>query len=1058
MTESLTTPSNIVPGQRYLNTVCVLIWLAFFSAGIRADSPPVRKATIKGRVHTSERVPADATVVVLKWKSGEKLCDTCYTKTEAAGNYSIEDIPSGQHTLKAYDKAGRSQEQHPKVNDGENSIDFILPHTPTVRRKGKVRGPLGAKIGKAEMVVSVCEGCPPLVGFSTNDEGEFESADLAIGETFWIGISVEGKTVKPLEATIWPEYATLEIVDSSTGVGQQLAFVDGQRIEMYYLPFRHRLLDLSVLVPGNVASRLQTGLSVNGASTSSSNFVIDGADYSDSFAGARTFETTLTFFPNKFSAEPSSNRSVSPTPFDNNSLISLSNAFQGRSGTNSLHGSVVYGIGNDALDARHFFNLPGFETFRSHNAWANLGGPIRKDHLFFFVSYVFSRSTEAPAFSPILVSQLDALNRQLERLGLPPEDLRRFLKESSSDIPTLRLDYHPSDRHSLWARYQFERDLISKAIFNERGGVSGAPSSALDISGANHSLGFSHSWSISQRLLNKASYGYTRVSGAFDPVEPRELSVLIQGLALIGRAPNLSSGDRHTKTTQQFSDDLVIARSQHSLKVGGQFIHENNEFRFESFASGRAIVPGLAALSSSTPIAELFQIGTGGSRVRFASRSTGFYFQDDYRASQTLTLNLGIRYDAEFPPSFHNSQLDGWQPRLGLAWDVTGRGKSLVRAGYGIFLGRLPQSPFGFQLLMGGQGLQTDFPSPVRKVTSFIGEQAATSAFNQFLTQREAPPGPQMATTYDRNSQRAFYQNAGISLETLFWSRWSFEASYAFGAASRVLSQKNLNLPPPTLIDGRPDFGNLVVDPAFAQIYSFESAGRISHHSGTLKLRGRKLYASGKSFNLDASYTFSKSIDDTPAGSFEATPENVFDRRNERALSSWSAKHYLTIFSSVDAPKPNWDLSWLASALGSLYLNNTLIYRSGLNYNVLTGSDSNHDGNPLTDRPFGIGRNTFLGQNFVRLDVRVGSYIKLNEAHRIRLQAEVSNILNRANFDDFHTVLGQSDRIGIDPTIVSGKRALPSFDFRRPLAPGGFGIASSAAAPRRIQLEIRYTF
>jgi hypothetical protein len=591
-------------------------------------------------------------------------------------------------------------------------------------------------------------------------------------------------------------------------------------------------------------------------------------------------------------------------------------------------------------------------------------------------------------------------------------------------------------------------------MLDERGGISGAPSSALDIASKNHLLDFQHSWSISSTVVNAAHYGYNLNSTTFDSVEPNELSVLIQGLALVGRAPNLIWGDGCSKSTHHFSDDVFMSLGKHGLKLGGQFTFESNLFRFAAFESGRAIVPEQEALSGLAPRAELFQKGSGGSQVNFAFSSIGLYFQDDYKVIPRLTLNLGLRYDAEFLPLLGKNELDGWQPRIGLAWDIKGNGRTLLRAGYGVFRSGLPQSPVGFQLLMGGQGLQTDLPSPVRGVTSFIGEQAASNAFGQFLARGNISDGPQMATTYARSSQRPIYQNVDVDIIRELWGSWRFQAGYSYRRGSHLLTETNMNLPAPTFINGRPDFRDAAINPAFAQIYQFETAGLSSYHAGALSLQGRKSF-----FDLRANYTFSKSIDDAPSGSFEDTPENVFDRRSERAISSWSAKHYLNLFSSVNAPKPNWRMSWLNSVVGSLYLNEIFQFRSGLHSNVLAGSDANHDGNPLTDRPVTVGRNTFLGQNYLQLDIRLGSNIRLpREGHRLNLEAKLLNVLNRTNFASYDTVLGRNDLTGLDPAIVFGRGGLPNFDFRQPLAPGGFGLATSAFSPRRIQLGVKYAF
>src|SRR5439155_355587 len=82
------------------------------------------------------------------------------------------------------------------------------------------------------------------------------------------------------------------------------------------------------------------------------------------------------------------------------------------------------------------------------------------DVTYFFVAYDLARGAEAPTFSPILTTQLSALNSQLTRLGLPTENLRRFLTTSARNLPSMNLDLRPNSRHTFELRYVFLRDSV----------------------------------------------------------------------------------------------------------------------------------------------------------------------------------------------------------------------------------------------------------------------------------------------------------------------------------------------------------------------------------------------------------------------------------------------------------------------------------------------------------------------------------------------------------------------------------------------------------------------
>src|SRR5260370_18047619 len=172
------------------------------------------------------------------------------------------------------------------------------------------------------------------------------------------------------------------------------------------------------------------------------------------------------------------------------------------------------------------------------------------------------------------------------------------------------------------------------------------------------------------------------------------------------------------------------------------------------------------------------------------------------------------------------------------------------------------------------------------------------------------PAGLQMATTYDAASRSPIVHALDVSLSRSLGRRIALDISYAYRRGSNLLTSTNVNLPPPILINGRFDFRNASVNPDFTQIYQFETTGHSSYHGGTVSVF--RHFSNGLGFN--AGYNFSKAIDDVPSlvsvdviptGSFEATQENVFDRRNERAISAWNPTHRLGGGAIWEVPKPD---------------------------------------------------------------------------------------------------------------------------------------------------------
>lgn len=1040
-------------------------------------------ATIYGEVKAGKLEPS-VEIRVISTTTKKRVAKVNSEK----GRYRISGIAAGKYRIVAHDGDDFLPGEHKgqELSDGdEKQFHFDLQRRQRHKTVGGiVRDSKGSPIPDVDVVAILSDF--EIERTKTNIAGAYEldipeaSQEYAfvvegLG-TLTVALEAEVNTIQPafsdftalrVDLTVKEELGIASTLVSTVS-GVEIAQLPLRGIQVTHTYERRKIADLptnisgysidtlALLAPGvvpgfgNVNSN-GTTFSVNGSRGRSNNFMVDGADNNDISISGPNYGAPLTR----------------------------------RSGTNSFHGSLSYRAGNDAFDARDPFNLPGFDTYRTHSGSASLGGRIRKDRVFFFLSYGLERGAKAPTFSPLLVSGLSDLNQRLAGLGLPDEDLRRFLTTSSSDSPVARLDFILSDKHSVWADYGYELNRIRKDFPVGPFGTTGTPSSARDISGHYHTLSLNHTWTISSTLVSEANYSYTRHKALITPAEPAQISLLIPGLALLGRATDLVEGDGHRRTTHRVSENLSLSRGKHALRFGGQGEFDETLFRFAAFESGRAILPDLEALSSpqsqarnsqdsaarnirfgSASRVDLFQIGLGGSQVRFNTSALTAYIQDEFKARPDLTLFFGLRYGADFPPSFQRKETDGLQPRVGLAWDITGDGKTLLRTSYSMLRDRLPQVPIGLELLMGGQGLQADHPQPVRRVLSFVGS-GATDAFNQFIAGGAVPAGPQLATIYDDKSRSPITQNVEVTFDRdLGWST-RIDFTYNYRRGDRLLTSTNVNLPVPTPGNGRSDFGNATLNPAFAQIYQFQTIGNSSYHGGTLRVSRR--YSNYVA--LDARYIFSKSIDDVPflsyfapvsrlrSVSFEATPENVFDRATERALSEAHPTHRFVISAQGNMPEVKWrDKNVLLRNLGRLSFSGIFNFNSGGYFDVVTGFDANRDGNPLTDRPLGVGRNTFLGQRYARLDSGVKYWYEFREGWRFEVLVDVFNLLNRANFTSFDTVLGRNDLTGLNPDIISGRRGISNFDFRQQLVEGGFGLATRADSPRRILLGLKLSF
>ena len=259
-------------------------------------------------------------------------------------------------------------------------------------------------------------------------------------------------------------------------------------------------------------------------------------------------------------------------------------------------------------------------------------------------------------------------------------------------------------------------------------------------------------WTIGNNKVNEFRFQYARrglsyfyntnIPGGSDP------AVNITGFAYFGREPY--SYIQRTETRYQFTDNLSWNIGAHNTKLGADFnfiplkaiftVNYGGVYDFGSFSAANLGFPSAAGFPGLNAV-QAYGAGLPGSYVQglgspsdsFNNIPMGFFWQDSWRARPNVTLNFGVRYDVEIPPSFKaptglaatgyqllglqkgiQTDRNNIQPRIGIAWDPTGSGKNVVRASYGIFydhpllglyfLGDASDGSTSGQLAFGGTG------------------------------------------------------------------------------------------------------------------------------------------------------------------------------------------------------------------------------------------------------------------------------------------------------------------------------------------------------------------
>ncbi|MDQ1524010.1 MAG: hypothetical protein QOE47_1934, partial [Pyrinomonadaceae bacterium] len=416
-----------------------------------------------------------------------------------------------------------------------------------------------------------------------------------------------------------------------------------------------------------------------------------------------------------------------------------------------------------------------------------------------------------------------------------------------------------------------------------------------------------------------------------------------------------------------------------------------------------------------------------GAPTQFQSNpNLGLFVQDEWRASEALTVNAGLRYDAQFLPAPIETDANNFAPRLGVAYAPGDSRRTVLRASVGLYFDRLP-------LRATSNALQRDGAKYRVAVLSF--GQAGAPAFPSTLD--AFPAGLLTAvTTIDPKIENSYSGQASLQLERELLHDTSLAVGYLHLRGRHLILSRNVNVPTLTAAEAlaRGDANLGRPDARFANVSRFESSGESVYDALTVSLN-RRAARRGVSFRL--SYTLSKAID-TAGNFFFSTPQDNFNLRDERALSDNDQRHRLTVSGSFDAPPQTGAATggasvWRRAAEG-FQLSYIFTYASALPFNIQTGTDRNNDTN-ANDRPAGVGRNTGRGFDFASLDLRLSRRFTLTERVRLEALAEGFNLLNRANLQ------------------------LPNNTFGTGLTPrAGFGAPNAAADPRQLQFGLRLNF
>jgi hypothetical protein len=450
--------------------------------------------------------------------------------------------------------------------------------------------------------------------------------------------------------------------------------------------------------------------SVNGQRPESNNYLLDGSEINNRVDSGFALRVPVDSI-----AEFRILTHTAPSEYGGYSGSTTSVVMKG--GGNRVHGTLYEFFRNDHLDTRNFFSR-NVEPLKQNQFGGTVGGPIRKDRLFFFGYYEGFRNRQG-------FTQSAAVPTQAQRLGdfsglpnplrnnatgtvFPGNQLPASLFHplalkiiefypSGNFAPSVhsetvvtqnqnnqaggRMDWNRSDRDQFFLRYSFSKGDNVNPISVRGAPVPGFPT--RDELTANSAV-LSNTHVISPRITNLARVSFFRYSFLFDSrlnrTSPRELGFGYDSASALGQGPpyfnvagyspigGAQSGPRTSvQNTYEAADSVSWFTGAHSLKFGGGF-RRNQVNVFQAtvpnglmiFTPGGPTSDPFANLLLGAP--QIFFQGLGDFYRGLRNWNASVYAQDEWRASRRLTINLGLRWEAVNPSSEIRNRLNGFVP------------------------------------------------------------------------------------------------------------------------------------------------------------------------------------------------------------------------------------------------------------------------------------------------------------------------------------------------------------------------------------------------------------
>jgi hypothetical protein len=817
-----------------------------------------------------------------------------------------------------------------------------------------------------------------------------------------------------------------------------------------------------------------TAVSFGGSSGLNVDLSVDGGDNNDDYVGG---------FLQNYSPEAMQEFVVRTAQFgaDTSRTNGGSIIISTRRGTDDWHGGLSYYYRGRNLNARNALDNPEpdpKQPFSRQNGVAAGGGPIKPGKLWFFSSYEYVDENASEAYSANSIYEFNAL-ATLAAAGLIPNVLS-IAVPSSVPVPfrdtlfSTRLDWAQSSRSQWFVRGSLDRnhtenDLVQQGTLPSTGVTTHSNYFSVLL---NNQIQFTPSW-LGAFTIQASGFHHTKdrnsqLGLALDfPFS--ETSSTTSGLETFGDNQFVTAITafpvHRDQQKYQFRYDASHSAGQHSLRFGVNLIHEpvlrgalsgtaEKVYKFPNdpsfYLTNMALFAAIARCDPSLPVAVCpdasFMPQNDGTFSQ-SIRRLGFFVEDSWRATPSLTINAGLRYDATFGlfiASGHDQSVNpalaalrasgsdlvtgiphdyrkAFAPRLGFAYAPHDSTKTVIRGGAGLYYNDLAQNGWvnAFQAVNNGS------------LSSAFGGQGALI-------------DPNYHTPY------AFMASAGY--EHAFENNWRLNVTYEHQQGVHQYRR----------YEYVPGVG-LPTVPGTPSVSLFRTDNRSIYNGLAIQMQ----HSFSRRFELTANYVLSH------ATTWGATVGELFDYVN-------GVSNVLNPFDPGDHGPSGEDIRHRFVLVGVLQLpwrfevSSISQFESARPFTMTTPADINNDG-VANDRAVVNGVQTsldeFRGTPFYQVDLRVSRDINFGERITLRPFAEFFNLLNRQNpgnnfVPDISALptpvnsVTNATAFCLDPACAQTKPITSINQLRVPAGALGdfFGPGTTVGIPFAAQLGVKLTF